>query len=153
VKIRDLPFHERPVRELLNLDENRAQPDANYAGYGWAKVASVWLGERRVDDVVILALHSADDAEPLPDDIELEFELPGAAPVSVLASQFLEQWLPQLPSASAIVLALCNPHGARLRAAAPMFYATGDVESWIETFDDPPEQRILLATDGEWRLT
>ena len=156
MKIGELPFHERPVLELLNLHEHRDEPDANYAGYGWAKVPAVWLSDdsdssTRVDDALVLALHSADDAEPIAGDIELEFELPGAAPVSVLASQFLAQWLPRLPSARAIVLALCNPHRAALQptATTPMFYALGDVESWLETTDDA--QRIHLVTDGEWR--
>lgn len=185
MKIAELPFRERPVLELLNLDEHRDKPDPNYAGYGWARVPEVWLGETRaddalafalrsdddrqmraadelalhsaddgltrVDDALVLALHSADDGEPLATDIELEFELPGAEPVSVLASQFLDIWLPRLPRARAIVLALCNPHRAMLQPLAPIptYYATGDVESWLETLDD--SERIHLTTDGEWR--
>jgi hypothetical protein len=34
--IAELPFHERPVLELLNLVGKRDAPDPGYAGYGWA---------------------------------------------------------------------------------------------------------------------
>jgi hypothetical protein len=55
----------------------------------------------------------------------------------VLASLFLELWLPKLPrDPSAIVLALCNPHDAALRwpaaSPAPVWYAHGDVTSWLD---------------------
>ena len=101
--IAELPFRERPVLELLALLAERAAPDHDYAGYGWARVDRLWLatGDDRgqpLDDALVLALHSADDGEPLADDIELEFELPGEPPVAVLASLFLDRWLPRLPS-------------------------------------------------------
>jgi hypothetical protein len=153
VKIAELPFRERPVLELLHLDEHRDLPNRDYAGYGWARVDRLWLeaGDepaQPVDDVLVLALHSADDAEALPDDIELEFELPGA-PVSVLASAFLDRWLPLLPRASTVVLALCNAHRAVLRRPAgaeqPIHYGLGDVESWRED-----GERIILTADA-WR--
>jgi hypothetical protein len=136
--VADLPFRARPLRELLNLAVDRDAPDHDYAGYGWARGQHVWLATeqgapRRVDDALVLALHTADDAEAMPDDIELEFELPDHAPVAVLASLFLAVWLPKLPrDASAVVLALCNPHRAALRAPAPLWYAHGDVTSWID---------------------
>lgn len=149
MKIADLPFHERPVRELLHFDDDRAWVDREYAGYGWARVPEIWVGAERVTDALVLALHSADDGEALPDDIELEFELPGGGSVLVLASQFLDVWLPRLPAAPAIVLAMCNPHGARLRvpasARAPIYVATdGDVTSWEEG------TRVELSADGSW---
>jgi hypothetical protein len=133
--VADLPFRERPLLELLNLDADRDEPDHDYAGYGWARAEHLWLatdeGARPVDDALVLAVHTADDAEALPADIELEFELPDHAPVAVLASLFLAVWLPKLPrDASSIVLALCNPHRATLRA--PLWYAHGDVTSWID---------------------
>ena len=154
MKIAELPFRERPVLELLHLGQHRDQPDRDYAGYGWARVDRLWLavGEQpgmRVDDALVLALHSADDGESLPDDVELEFELPGAPPVSVLASAFLERWLPALPRASAVVLALCNPYRAVLPrpagADATIHYGLGDVESWRED-----GERIILTADA-WR--
>lgn len=149
----ELPFRERPVLELLNLVADRDLPDHDYAGYGWARVDRLWLAVgddtgRRVDDVLVLALHSADDAEALADDIELEFELPDG-PVSVLASTFLGRWLPLLPRASAVVLALCNAHRAELLRPAgadgPIYYGLGDVESWRED-----GERIILTADA-WR--
>lgn len=137
--IADLPFRERPLLELLNLDAERDAPDHDYAGYGWARAAHLWLATddevRRVDDALVLALHTADDAEAIADDVELEFELPDRAPVAVLASRFLDVWLPELPRDPAcVVLALCNPHRATPRwpAAAPLWYAHGDVTSWID---------------------
>jgi hypothetical protein len=158
VKILDLPFRERPVLELLGFDDERIEVDRDYAGYGWARVPTVWLvdgdGERRVDDALVLALHSDDNAHPLADDVELMFELPDGEPVTVLASMFLEKWLPTLPAASAIVLAMCNPHHAALRVPGtnmPVDVATGDVEAWI---DDDKGGRLELCAAGSWaRLT
>jgi hypothetical protein len=157
VGIADLPFHERPVLELLNFEDDRHEVQQDYAGYGWARVPRIWLGETMsyentsVDDILVLALHSCDIGEELPDDIELEFELPGAEPVTVLASKFLEIWLPKLPHASAIVLAMCNPYGAALKKpshmTSPIYYATGDVESWR---DLEQRGRLELLSTGSW---
>jgi hypothetical protein len=136
--IADLPFVERPLRELLDLVIDRDGTNRDYAGFGWARGATVWLeaGDRparRVDNALVIAVHAADDAEPLADDIELEFELPDR-PVAVLASAFLERWLPRLPQGSAIVLAICNRHRAVLRrpveASVPVHFALGDVLAW-----------------------
>jgi hypothetical protein len=152
VKIRDLPLRERPVRELLDLVGSRPEINRDYAGYGWAKVDEIWLDDTPARDVLVLALHSADDAEPIADDIELYFELPDHEPVTVLASQFFAEWLPQLPAASAIVLALCNPHRATLRrpasARVPIYYALGDVEAWFDELDHG--HRIRLAAQDSW---
>jgi hypothetical protein len=156
--IAELPFHERPVLELLNLVGERDAPDPGYAGYGWARVPGVWLGDgaddreagRFIADALVLALHSADDAEPLADDIELEFDLPDGSSVLVLLSQFLARWLPKLPRASAIVLALCNPQHSTPRApagaTAPIHYALGDVTSWLDR--DRGDRIELIA--GSW---
>ncbi|HEX5062149.1 MAG TPA: hypothetical protein VFV99_22420 [Kofleriaceae bacterium] len=139
------------MRELLHLDEERAAPDPNYAGYGWARVRELWLDERRVDDALVVAVHSADDSEPIADDVELEFELPGAQPVSVLASLFLAKWLPRLPHTNALVLALCNPHRATLAppSDATLYYANGDVESWVD-HDRDRGDRIQLTSEHGW---
>lgn len=152
--IADLPFRERPLLELLNLDEDRELPVTDYAGFGWAQVDELWLavgdddGER-VTDALVLALHSADDGDALAADIELEFELPDGA-VTVLASDFLARWLPKLPPARAIVLALCNPHGATLRrpaaAVVPIRYGLGDVASWRDG------DRVLLTAESWCQL-
>ena len=152
--IGDIPFVERPVSALLHLDVDRDLPSRDYAGFGWSLVPSLWLesvtngSSLAVHNAVVLALHSADDSEALTDDIELEFECPGRD-VAVLASAFLAHWLPRLPSASAIVLALCNPHCAHLRAVeglpVPVHYGLGEVASWLEIADDGPDKIILSA--------
>jgi len=158
--ITELPFVERPLRELLDLDVDRDDVNRDYAGFGWARAPVVWLEAagapaRRVDDALVIAVHTADDAEPLADDLELEFELPDG-PVAVLASTFLERWLPELPHGSAIVLVICNPHRAALRrpaaATVPVHYGLGDVAAWRE----PPSgeggergDRILLTAE-DW---
>jgi hypothetical protein len=150
----DLPFIERPVDELLHFDDDRAEVDRQYAGFGWARVDRIWLGSKQggellaIDDALVLALHSADDGTPLPDDIELEFELPGESAI-VNLDVFLSRWLPKLPETAAIVLAVCNPHHARLRVATPrpLWYPTGDAESWI---DDANDRRIEILADGSW---
>ncbi len=142
--VAELPFRERPVRELLHLSEERASPDPDYTGFGWARASRLWLvhpdaPSLRIDDALLLALHCPDDGEVLAADIELYFELPGEPPITVLASTFLERWLPRLPNdVSSIVLALCNPHGARLppRRDLPLYFAQGEVESFISLDDD-----------------
>lgn len=142
--------------ELLHLAEDRDEPAQDYAGFGWAQVDEIWLaigdddGER-VTDALVLALHSADDGPALADDIELELELP-EGPVTVLLSDFLARWLPKLPPARAIVLALCNPHGATLRrppgavVPVPVHYGRGDVQSWRDG------DRILLTAEAWCQL-
>lgn len=147
----ELPFHERPVLDLLNLTHDRAAPDPDYAGYGWARAPRLWLVEpgaldRRVEDVLLLALHCPDDGEARGGDIELYFELPEQPPVTVLASAFFARWLPRLPrDVSAIVLALCNPHHASLPqpqgTRLPLYFAHGEVESWISRDDGRIELR------------
>jgi hypothetical protein len=145
MKILELPFRERPVLELLNLVADRHEPDRDYAGYGFARVPRVYLVDAHeviaLDDALVLALHSADDAAPMTDDIELLFD---DVHVTVLASDFLAKWLPMLPTAKHVVLALCNPHHATLRAPVPFYLATDDVESWRE------DGRIELSTNGVW---
>ena len=151
MKILDLPFRERDVHELLNLDVERAAPDYHYAGYGWARVDEVWLDDTPVRDALVLAIHSPDDSEPIADDVELEFDLPEGGSVTALTSTFLDKWLPQMPRASALVLVLCNPHRAVLQrpsaAAGPLYYANGDVESWL---DHDHGDRILLTSEHGW---
>ncbi len=166
MKIAELPFHERPVVELLAVDR---ATDPEYAGYGWAKVDRLDLSTdrttrrrllstdrrplRRLEDVLVVAVHASDDGPALADDIELTFELPpgaGEERVRVLASAFLERWLPLLPPSSAIVLAMCNEHGAELRrpaaATVPVHYGIGNVYA-LQDLDRG--DRISLHAD-EW---
>jgi hypothetical protein len=155
--IDELPFAERPLRELLHLEADRVAPSRDYAGFGWARSDALWLEARdrpalRVDDAIVVALHTADDAEALRDDLELEFELPDG-PVSVLASAFLDRWLRRLPQGPAIVLAVCNPHRAVLRrpaaAAGPLHLPSGEVASWRERRHGEPRDRIVLTAE-DW---
>ena len=149
MKIVDIPFRERPVIELLALDRDDEDPE--YAGYGWAKVDQLWLAtphawRRRLDDVLVLAIHAADDADARDDDIDLDFEIDGAIVASADATAFVTQWLPRLPAAKHVVLVMCNPHRARLRAfERTVHYGIGDVRAWLD-----PGDRIRLTADA-WR--
>jgi hypothetical protein len=156
--IAELPFVERPIRELLDLEIDRDGPNRDYAGFGWACVDSVWLeagdgAAKRVDDALVVALHTADDAEAVAHDLKLELELPDRPPVAVLASAFLDRWLPRLPQRSAIVLAICNPHRVVLRrppaAAVPVHHARGNVEAWRELVPGESRDRIILTAE-DW---
>lgn len=155
--IGELPFVERPLRALLDLEVDRDGINRDFTGFGWAVAEAIWLersdgSATRVDDALVIALHTADDAEALPDDLELELDLPGG-PVSVLASAFLERWLPRLPQRSAVVLAICNPHRAVLRrpasASVAVHCAIGDVAAWREVEPGESGDRILLAAE-DW---
>ena len=145
-----LAFRERPARELLALD--RDHPDPEFEGYGWARVDRLWLAgdhgwPRRLDQVLVIAAHAADDGIAQADDIELDFAVPGGL-LRVQATAFLRAWLPRLPPSRTIVLAMCNPHGATLRpvsATAALHYGTGDVRAWL----DPGDRMRLTA--GAWR--
>ncbi|MEO7731747.1 MAG: hypothetical protein ABIY55_12295, partial [Kofleriaceae bacterium] len=171
-----LPFHQRPALALLALD--RADADPEFDGYGWAIVDRLWLaGEnawprpRRLDDVVVIAVHAADDGVPLADDVELDFAVDGRL-LRVSALGFLRTWLPRLPAGRPIVLAMCNPHAAVLALAtvlarpavlprtagvseltrvggacgvAELHYATGDVRAWLD-----PGAKVRLTADA-WR--
>ncbi len=146
-----LPFVERPALELLALDREDADPD--FDGYGWAKVDQLWLaGEhgwpRRLEDVLVVAIHAADDGAALADDVELDFAVEDRL-VRVRASAFLRDWLPRLPPAQTIVLVMCNPHGASLArpsgTQARIHYGAGDVRAWLD-----PGHRIRLTAEA-WR--
>jgi hypothetical protein len=164
-QIAELPFRERPVTELLALDR---QADPDFDGFGWARVDRLWLAgahgwPRRVDDALVIAVHAADDGAALADDIELDFAVdgrglpPGGSAAEgrrglidgvlqrVRATAFLDAWLPRLPAAGAIVLAMCNPHRATLALGTALHYATGDVVAWLD-----PGPRIRLAAEA-WR--
>jgi hypothetical protein len=149
--IAELPFHERPARELLALDRDGADPE--FEGYGWARIDRLWLaGEhgppRRLDDVLVIAVHAADDAPGMADDVALDFAVDGVVKRAP-ATAFLRAWLPKLPPAAAIVLAMCNRHRATLACppgtTATLHYASGDVVAWLD-----PGDRIRLAAEA-WR--
>lgn len=153
--IADIPFRERDPFALLNLspgehaDPERGGPDLEYAGFGYARVGELWLAAhedpepRPVRDVLLLALHTPDDAEAHDNDLLLEFwpegDPDGDEPVvQVLLSRFLAAWLPRISrDERALVLAVCNPHHTRLPRppalrGTPMCYPLGDTTSWYE---------------------
>jgi hypothetical protein len=154
----DLPFARRPPLELLGLTHDRDEIDTGYAGFGWTLVDRLWLddgaGLTAVDDALVLALHAADDGAALGDDVELEFELGDARAIAPL-SAFLARWLPRLPTAATVVLALCNPHHARLPAppaagGRPLWYGRGPVDSWLDHHAD--HDRLRLVAAAGWHL-
>jgi hypothetical protein len=147
--ILELPFREAPPLDVLGFAGGRDAVDTDYAGFGWTRVDRLWLanaagGLYAVDRPLVLALHAADDGPALPDDVLLEFALPGQA-VTVLLSAFLARWRPRLPAAPATVLALCNPHRARLAGPPGVHYALGAVDSWLDDHEDG--ERLRLAAD------
>ncbi len=168
MKIADLPFRERSVEELLNLAEYRERPDRDYAGYGWARAPRLVLVEeakrsskssvdteplalidegRVVKDTLLIAVHTADDAPAIANDLQLEFDSANG-PVAVMASKFLSTWLPRLPSTSSIVLCVCNPHHAqlaRIDAGRTLWLPMGDVQSWRDQDDGD-----ILLTAENW---
>lgn len=161
--IDQLPFHERPPLEVLHLDHARDAPDLEATGFGWAQLDQIWLAgrdgsERPVDRALVLAIHAAEEPEELTDDVELEFfveEVAQGYSVTVLLSAFLERWLPRVSGGGerAIVLAMCNPHHARIprptcaAAGIPVHYAFGDVDSWLEA-GGSGRQQIRLEADA-----
>jgi hypothetical protein len=154
----EIPFRAREPLDLLNLREERAAPQDDYAGFGHARVGQLWLedaaGARApVEDALLLALHSCDLGAPRADDVELEFFVDEVAPgysVRALLSAFLAARLPALLGPErAIVLALCNPHRAAIphppaAGSTPVHYALGDVESWL----DPAGPDLRLCADA-----
>ena len=162
MKIAELPFHERPAIELLDLD--RDEPDPDYAGFGWTRVGRLWLASedkerapREIVNALVIGVHARDDAEAHADDIELAFELSPDRAIVVMASDFLATWLPKLPQdVPGIVLAICNPHGARLARPAttpwrvPLYHGMGDVTAWLDLDEKDRPDRVRLSA-GWWR--
>lgn len=162
--IADIPFCYKEPLALLHLDEQRDEVDTEYEGCGYGRLDSIHLVSRDdgteyhvVRDALVLALHSADDGEAFDDDIELEFFVPEVAEdysVTALLSTFLASRLPAIAGDErALVLALCNPHRAtisRPQAGVPVYYALGDVDSYLEQ-DASGMLAIALVAD-EWRV-
>lgn len=142
----ELPFAERPAWDLLGLDPHRREVNEDHDTSGWCRLAALSLedgagGSQQLRDVLVLGLHSRDDAEPLAGDVELEFVLrDGTETYSAVAllSEFLRARLAGLlGDSSAVVLALCNPQAAELPRPAelgdrPIYYAHGDVTAWMQ---------------------
>jgi hypothetical protein len=160
--IADLPFVRRDVLDLLNLRHHRAAPDPDYTGFGHARVDALHLegevGEPvEVRGALVIAVHSMEEPEELPGDIDLEFVLPEVSAdhsVTVLLSAFLRVWLPLVHGDErAIVLVVCNPNQTLLPAptaagGTPFYYPLGDVESWLHEADDQQEVHLVARS---WR--
>ncbi len=164
-----LPFVERDPWDLFGLDPTRTEPDPDHDTSGYCRLPAVTLedaggGRRTVTAVLVLGLHSQDDAPPLAGDIELEFVLrDGDETYSAVArlSEFLRTRLAGLVGdAKAVVLALCNPQVAAVArppgiGERPLFFAHGDVTAWMQRRPGasgwtPGEVEIILAADA-WR--
>jgi hypothetical protein len=156
--IAEIPFERRDPLELLNLHLDRDEPDPDYTGFGYATVDAIQLRSHRGDsrivrNVLVVALHCTEiDPVRAPNDVELEFFIPAVSPtysVTAPLSRFLAIWLPRiLTDESAIVLALCNRHAARLPAMGdrPIHHAFGDVDSWLD------EGGALTLVADEWTV-
>lgn len=167
----ELPFGERAAWDLLGLDPERSEVHEDHDTSGYCRLATVRLedgeGEvQEVQDVLVLGLHSRDDAEPLAGDIELEFVLrDGVETYSAvtLLSEFLCARLAGLVGeSSAVVLALCNPQDAELPrppglGERPIYYAHGDVTAWMQrqpgvTGWTPDAVEIILEAERWFKL-
>jgi hypothetical protein len=146
VKIGELPFHERPILELLALEKDlTVEESRQYAGFGWTRTPAIWLNDELVTNALIIAVHADDHGEHVANDIELGFELPDQD-VTVLLSAFLRVWLPRLPSDHTIVLAVCNPFNEILKIPGPAIrYPLGEARAWIET-DRTPDISLEAET-------
>ncbi len=162
-----LPFPERDPWELLGLDPGRSEPDLDHETSGYCRLPAVSIedadGRRKtlVGGILLLGLHSRDDAEPRTDDVELEFVLrDGDETYSAVTrlSEFLRLRLAGLVhGAGTVVLALCNPQGATVTrppglGERPLYYADGDVTAWMQRRPGahgwtPGEVEIILAAE------
>jgi len=135
-RIADIPFGRRELLELLALSHDRRTPDLDYAGFGWALAPRVVLDmagapPREVIAPIVIALHSADE-QVTAGDVDLLFETDEQS-IIVPLSGFWPHALAAVPAGPDIVLALCNPAGARPPGTGRIVhYATGDVISWLD---------------------
>ncbi len=143
--IAEIPFPEVDPLPLLGFDPARRGPEMEYERFGHALLPRVELVARgdgagaplSVVGARVFALHSADDGEAHAEDIDLEFWVDDETALLVSLALFLERRGPPLVGAApALVLALCNPHRARLARPTgidvPIFYAEGDVVAFFE---------------------
>lgn len=166
-----LPFVERDPWELLGLVPNRREPDRDHDAAGYTRLPELTLedaagGRHIVRGALVLGLHSRDDADPLGDDIELEFVLrDGDDTYSAVTrlSEFLRTRLAGLVgNAETVVLALCNPQSATVTRPPglgdrPLYRADGDVTAWMQRRPGargwtPGEVEIILSADRWHRL-
>jgi hypothetical protein len=156
-----LPFRVQAPDALLGLDWARpGTVDDDYRGFGWGFVPGLVLGsacEPRVmlASPLVLALHNAPPEDALESTgFLLEFDIDGER-LHVELEAFLKVWLPRLPTADTVVLALCNPERRELprprglSGGTRFIHALGDVESWGE--DDGRGQVVRGLRAEAWR--
>jgi hypothetical protein len=168
----DLPFVERDPWPLLGLDPARTEPNRDHDECGFCRLDRVRLedpGGRviTVERPLVLALHTREDPERLPDDLELEFTLhdaDGEYSAVVLLSEFLRRRAAALliPRPAAVVLALCNPHRTVLPRPPvlgdlPLYYGHGDVTAWMQRRPGvrvwtPDSVDIILSAERWYRI-
>lgn len=165
-RIEDLAFPRADALKLLHLDRPRDAVDTEFYGFGWTRVEALTLqdadgAEITVREAVTLALHSADEQAAGSDDLQLEFDIDyGPDPedyVAVMVS-LAAFWakragavLADAGPADDVVLAMCNPHRRQLNESvtpvgptARVWWAEGDVESWLVPVQDSDRRRIVL---------
>lgn len=156
--IADIPFPQTPPDDLLGIDWGRPGfVDDDHTGFGFGVVPRLLLRSPTTSTLrtapLVLALHSA-DRDPLappsaPFDLELDvFD----ERLHVPLERFLAVWLPRLPHAADLVLALCNPTAypltrpAGLATSTRFWYALSDVDSFAES--DSPAPGLVTTTWG-----
>ena len=143
---KDLPFDRKPALELLGLDDpERTTVDEDFCSSGWGVVPEVVLagsdGQRTtIEQPLVLALHTPDDAEPGPLELEFWLEEDGEElALRISWDAFARKRVQPLlrPEHTDVVLALCNPDGRPIRRPAwlgdrRLHWAEGDVTSWLD---------------------
>ncbi len=169
-RLAELPFRRSPLFDLLGFELGREALDLDYTGFGWAEPPRITLEStgqasldgrglvavRVIEEPLLLALHSAEDAPPMAGDILLELVLGQERSVATPLSRFLAEWLPRLPAHKPVVLALCNPQRATLPplpGGRELWYGLGDVDSWLDATDEPLHGSEEQRAGGRFRLT
>lgn len=160
--IAGLPFQSAPPDDLLGIDWGRPGfVDEDHLGFGWGVVPRLELvgvsdrSSRLLVNPLVLALHSAErdeeQDEATPFDLELVVD---GERLHVPLEKFLGVWLPRLPPADDVVLALCNPTGFRfsrphLTDATRCWAALGDVDSSAR-FDPTTQETTWALSARSW---
>ncbi|MFO7561909.1 MAG: hypothetical protein R6X02_04655 [Enhygromyxa sp.] len=160
MRLEELPFEARDPLALLGIVRGRAEPDLEFAGYGYATLPELELvaadGHRTpLREVLVLAVHTPDEPDEAATELELEFEVEFEGElISVLTPlrRFLEVRAAALVAdATDVVLATCNPRDLRpappswLTSGRRLHFASGDVIAWLDLEADGRETISLHA--------
>lgn len=156
--LRELAFSQRDPHTLFGIREDlEGAIDTEFSAFGWAWVSHLQLEAPGsflpLRDALVIAVHSLDLAEgespSEAHDFELCFELDDQSVVCSL-KDFLKAWLPQLPPAKEVVLAVCNPfripllYAPQLSDGAVFYTPLGNVDCYAEATSQGPSY-ILVA--------